>query len=215
MPCAGVGGHVHHIGAVLKPVRIREATTTTTTTATATTTATLPLQHPLPPVRGTLRRRLMELVARWDLWNCGMLSYEQLHGGFRQPDIGSLLIAVEYLFENNQVQVAIATLKAIAAYLNNLIKKMQNKDLRRVKILNAYFQKNILSSVGGVSLFLFGPGAFRCAYDVASEQCVMQCYEPLLESEGGKVEACDWSKWLQMYCNFLGALPSLFIELTA
>ena len=87
-----------------------------------------------------------------------------------------------------------------------LLQKPLNKGIRKVKLSNSYFQKNILGSSGGLALFLFSPGTFKFTYDHAEKQCIVQCYEPLLEEEGGTIAIHDWIQALQDFCSFLHAL---------
>lgn len=149
--------------------------------------------------RSMLQWRLLNLCDDLAVYNCGMVNYKQSFPSQRYLcDIGILVGLVRVLLENNSLIVATDCIKAICSYITNLIKKPRDIAVRQIKLSSSFLQKKIISVIGGLPLFLFGPACFQLTV-LEDNSVAIVCVSNL-------VATSEWIKWLTIYLKFLQSI---------
>ena len=107
--------------------------------------------------------RLYELGDRQGIWSAKMLSYHPHRvDQRRQAAVGTLIAQIWKIYKSNDPVNAKTCLETIALYNENLsANRVDHQKLRKVRGSNKFFYSSVMSVIGGLSLFCFGPAGYH------------------------------------------------------
>jgi hypothetical protein len=133
----GTGGHLHNFGVVIRQSRSSPKSIIINPTTTQ--------------INGSIgTSSILEMLVKYDLY------------GHRLFSTGVLLKIINIIFNNNETAIRRRTISACAIYAANITP--DSKNFRKVNKKNNFFQRNIVNTIGGLDLFLFGPIGFSTSH---------------------------------------------------